>query len=445
VAQEPQQIARALEDDADIESLKQMVLKLVERVNELEKKNEKVEQYAESLEARLNQDAAFQKEYAVGAPVVSSAATSCASTSCHTFLDDMGALQIGVAATGVIGHLESGEGKENDMASGSFNIYLEGPIASNAVFHLNVEGIGGNWDTGRTLLTSLNADSGSLQSDDGIDRLQIREAKVQAAFFDERLTAYIGKIDPTAYFDGNEGANDETAQFLAGALVNNETFTGTFPGGYVPGVGMYYDLSDVVPGVVIGTGLFSRDNSANHIFDNLVWVNEIDYALELAGQPGNYRVYGYVAGQESAASGVDDDENLGFGVSVDQKLTDSLLLFGRFGLNGNDLSAGDLHANPIMNTAFSLGMQLENPFLFAGWDRPGDALGLGYAQHKLFDDPTNTDEIGAEYERLIETYYRYQLNGQISFSPFYQYARNAGGDTKGDRLHIMGIRSSVEF
>jgi len=436
----------------EVAELKDMVSKLIERVTTLEKKNTSTEKYARSLETQLKAVSvpAPQRGVGAGAPTVPAIQTRCASTSCHTFLSDMGNIQMGLAATGVIGHVESAEGSENDVASGSFNIYMESPISSNAVFHLNLEGIGGNWDVGRTTLTGLNADSGSLQDSDGVDRLQVREAKVQAAFWDDMLTAYAGKVDPTAYFDGNEGANDETSQFLAAALVNNETFTGTFPGGYVPGVGAYYNLGNYLPGIVVGSGLFSRDNSANHIFDNLMWITEVDYATELAGLPGNYRVYAYLAGQEGMPggndnNGIDDDLGIGFGISVDQKITESILLFGRFGYNGNDVAAGDTRTNAIANDSLSFGVQVENPLIATGFDRPGDVFGLGYAQHALFDDPTNGDGVGADHEQLVEAFYRYQINGQVSLSPFYQFTRQAGGDAKGDRIHIMGVRSSVEF
>ena len=437
-------------NDQEIEDLKQLVGTLTDRINKLEEENRATRVYAQELEAELQVVTAPVEKQSLPAPTVPSVPTRCASTSCRTFLSDIGNMQIGMAATGVLGHVESAEGDENDLASGSVNMYLETPLAANAVFHLNLEGIGGNWDVGRGSLTALNADSGSLQSSDGIDRVQIREAKIQASFWDNALTAYAGKIDPTAYFDGNEGANDETSQFLAGALVNNETFVGTFPGGYVPGAGIYYDLGDYMDGAVVGTGLFSRDNSGNHIFDNLVWVTEIDYACDIAGLPGNYRVYGYCAGQEGGPggnddNGIDDDLGVGFGISIDQKIAEDILLFGRFGYNGNDVAAGDLRTNPIANDAVSFGIQFENPFLTAGLDRPGDVLSVGYAQHALFDLATDTTEVGSDYEQLIETYYRYQINGQVAVSPFYQFTRQTGGDDNGDRIHIIGMRSSVEF
>lgn len=438
--------------DATVQTLQDQISMLLDRVKQLEEDNQQTRAYAQSLEKQLRKGGSSS-----GAINPGVAASECASTSCRTFLNDIGTMKVGLMATSVIGHVESGEGNEDDVASGSVNLYLEGPIADNAVFHLNLEGIGGNWDSSLASLGGLNADAGSLQSSDGVDRLQIREAKVQAAFFEEKLTAYIGKIDPTAYFDGNEAANDENSQFLAGALVNNPTFTGIIDGGYVPGFGMYYDCEELLPGLVLGVGVFSRDNSGESIFDNLMGIFEVDYATDLIGLPGNYRAYTYVAASEGAPDpntgdddAFDDDAGMGFGLSFDQKITNRIMVFGRFGYNGNDLASGHRLSTasaqtPLVNDALSFGLQIEDPLKDLGMKRANDVFGAGYTQLSLFDLSTDADEASAENEYLVELYYRWQLNGQIAISPFIQFVKQVGGDKDRDLSTIFGVRSSLEF
>ena len=65
----------------------------------------------------------------------------------------------------------------------------------------------------------MNADAETLGGQD--EKLTVREGWLWLKFVNDRLDFFIGQLDLTNYFDRNVFANDETTQFLNGALVNN--------------------------------------------------------------------------------------------------------------------------------------------------------------------------------------------------------------------------------
>jgi hypothetical protein len=295
---------------------------------------------------------------------------------------------------------------------------------------------------------------------------------VEAKFLDDKLLTYIGKIDPTVYFDRNKVANDEETQFLAYGLAYNPAFTSVFGMGYVPGIGAQYSLDDCIEGLTLGAAAISRDNSGDRIFDSLMAILEADYATDILGRDGNYRTYGYVAGLKATNASNDDDNfkesGFGFGFSADQYISERISLFGRCGLNSNDLAAGDwsrgtvlgagdsVTRNPLIERTWSFGGQVENPLLDLGVDRPDDVFGAGFLVTRIYDIPYDNwyddDDGEPSYgckpfdEYLTELYYSIQLNPYIAVSPFIQFIKQIGGEPNRDNINtIMGARSHITF
>jgi S-layer homology domain len=74
----------------------------------------------------------------------------------------------------------------------------------------------------------------------------------------------------------------------------------------------------------------------------------------------------------------------------------------------------------------------------------GDHLGVGYALVDFNDLNTN---IGAQdkFEQVMETYYAFYLNDQISFVPSFQLAQNRLGLQNNDVSMAIGFRTNVRF
>ena len=131
---------------------------------------------------------------------------------------------VGASGTGVFQQiLNDGEGRHSS-AEGSLDLLFIGKPLTYMTFFVDLEAIGGNGpDEFIGNISGLNDDAGSLQDEDGVDRISVREVWLQSELLKQHVRLVAGKIDLTNYFDSNSIANDETTQFITSAFVNNRT------------------------------------------------------------------------------------------------------------------------------------------------------------------------------------------------------------------------------
>ncbi|MBI5756334.1 MAG: carbohydrate porin, partial [Nitrospirae bacterium] len=155
-------------------------------------------------------------------------------------------------AQGTIGS-KDGDGKENDMAEGSLSmdIFYEATLNGSGkfMFHLDVQQGTGLVNIPQVFaspngnVTGPNNDIESFVN----DQVHLDQAWYETTFADEKLTLTLGQLDPTAYFDTNNYANNERFQFIANQFGNNPTIefggTGNF---YGAGFRLTYSPSDIV-------------------------------------------------------------------------------------------------------------------------------------------------------------------------------------------------------
>ncbi|MCC7210215.1 MAG: hypothetical protein E3K40_04130 [Candidatus Brocadia sp.] len=321
---------------------------------------------------------------------------------------------LGASGTGIFQQIMSSDVKEEGFASGSFDlIFLTQPLL-NTTFFIDIEAIGGNGpDEVIGSFAGLNADSGSYQDDDGLDRLAVREVWLGSELFDKRLSLVAGKIDLGNYFDSNALANDETSQFITGAFVNGATFEPPDPG---PGLVAFFDTKK---GLKIGLGLQSNDDSGLSITDELYATTEISYTTnKLFGREGTYRIWGRING--------DNDDNKGVGVSIDQEVTNRVALFARYGANENDPEETEFAS------AWSAGMRMSVPFM----KRFEDEIAIAFGQ---------IDKAGGDYESSTELYYKVDINEHLALSPHLQAIFDPAGVDSDDTAIVAGFRSQVNF
>ncbi len=294
----------------------------------------------------------------------------------------------------------------------------------------------------------VNADAAGNRS------IDLTELYYEQALLDGRLIFRIGKLDLTGgfqcqgcavAFDGNAFANDETAQFLNGALVNNPTIP--FPD---RGLGLVV-FSEPVDGwfVAVGAADARADarqtgfNTALHDQDYFFGIFETGLVTDLPSSNGplvgTYRVGFWYDPQPKSKDGSDERserDDVGMYVSFDQMVlkeaadeedSQGLGLFARWGVANSEL-------NPI-RCFWSIGGQYQG--LVPG--RDDDVLGLGFAYGNLvrasgYDQP---------YEAAMEMYYNAQIAPWLSISPSLQYIWSPGGVAGVGNALVLGARVQI--
>ncbi len=336
---------------------------------------------------------------------------------------------VGASGTGVLQQvIDSKHSKDTNFGEGSLDLIFVGTPIAYTQFFVDLEAIGGNGpDDSISSNAGLNADAGSLQDTDGVDRVSVREAWIGGNYFNEHVQAAVGKIDLTNYFDTNAVANDETSQFLSNAFVNNPTLEQP-PNG--PGAFAFYDTKKSFR---LGVGVQNPENSGFSVANRPYFITELDYNTHFfRGLEGNYRIWGRLNGNLP-------DDNKGFGISIDQVLFPTFTGFVRYGFNNR--------VGAVNKYAWSTGF--EKAKLFPS--RPLDVLGLAFGQQEGTE---------VKVDSITELYYRFFLTDHFSVSPHLQWlirssrpdlvARSAEEASGSELEHeknvlVIGLRTQVDF
>ncbi len=313
----------------------------------------------------------------------------------------------------------------------------------------------GSWSRFDIDETSIGSVFGVNGDGAGSRTMDVTELWYEQAMFDESLRLRFGKLDmgggfecrgcPVS-FDGSTYANDETAQFLNNALVNNPTIP-------MPDVGLgavlywnpiewWYASIGAADAQADGrtTGFRTTFNGDEHFF----YAAETGVAPELSSDkgpmPGAYRVGVWNDAQEKErfSDGTIHQNDIGFYISADQMVykenngaedSQGLGVFTRYGM-------ADKKVNEIADF-WSFGLQYQG--LLEG--RDDDVLGLGYAKGIFSPDAGYTEE----YESVCELYYNAQIAPWIAISPSVQFVNNPGGDITVNDSVVFGLRAQGAF
>lgn len=313
----------------------------------------------------------------------------------------------------------------------------------------------GSWSRFDIDETSIGSVFGVNGDGAGGRTMDVTELWYEQAMFDETLRLRFGKLDigggfecrgcPVS-FDGSAYANDETAQFLNSALVNNPTIP-------MPDVGLgavlywnpiewWYASIGAADAQADArtTGFRTTFNGDEHFF----YAAETGIAPELSSDkgpmPGAYRVGVWNDAQEKErfSDGTIHQNDIGFYISADQMVykenngaedSQGLGVFTRYGM-------ADKKVNEIADF-WSFGLQYQG--LLEG--RDDDVLGLGYAKGIFSADAGYTEE----YESVCELYYNAQIAPWIAISPSVQFVNNPGGDITVNDSVVFGLRAQGAF
>ncbi len=267
-------------------------------------------------------------------------------------------------------------------ALASADLFFTAGIAQNTIFFADIVGLSGSPpDAEIPSLTLLNGYTARLLRQ---NELNLREAWLRTELFGQRLALTAGRLDLTNYFDQNAIANDESTQFMADALVNNQML-----GLAVNGTGVAAEF-DAKNGVRLKFGFQQSNTDATNLSDSLYTLSEVGYTFTPFALPeGSYRVWFRTDNTEL------DEIRKGVGVSFDQKLNASVGLFARYGTQ--EVGGSD------RDRFYSFGVGFQRGLIF----NPQDTWGVGWGRMNL---------ASGEREDLVEGYYNFLLTERLRIS-----------------------------
>ncbi|MHC4158503.1 MAG: carbohydrate porin [Planctomycetota bacterium] len=287
--------------------------------------------------------------------------------------------------------------------------------------------------------------------------MDITELWYEHVFAGEKIHLRIGKMDLTGgfehhncpvSFDCSNYANDETTQFLNGALINNPTIP--FPD-YGLGVAIHYNPDGpwYISAAVADAQADIRETGFRTTFheeDYLLYIVETGITPELNATngplQGAYRAGLWFDPQPKANSDRTKNyrDDVGFYLTCDQMLIkenpeqqdqQGLGAIFRYGY-------ADGKKNDIVDF-YSVGCQYQG--LLEG--RDDDVLAVGFA-HGIFSNSASTTYT-EDYENALELYYSAQVTPWLAVSPSIQYITNPGGNKTTSDAVVLGMRVQMTF
>lgn len=418
-----------------------------------EKEIRKLEQRIEKLEQRMSENEQGRQEL-------------------QAIQEELAHIRISGGVTGIVqnAYMED-DWEDDDALDGSYSADIEMEVDMDrwgtGFLHLET-GDGNGVADEMCSLTGCNADAMGGKDND----LEVSEALWSLGFLEQQLRLTAGKLDPVTLLDDNKVAKDETTQFMADIFVDQLAME--WPYDYTPGLQLVVAPSEFLDCKVAA---LSADTDWEDIADHLFYAAEIAFHPDFNGLKGNYRFYGWGNDRhhmewEDARARIAktgeaeaDEDNFGFGVSLDQQVCRDVTLFARYGWQDDDIAAveqaaifgveDELVFAPCgaIEQSFSLGGQITG----RRWGRPEDRLGVAFGMAMLSDDyeaflenaacdrlvEKGGGDAGDEYH--FEAYYRFRLNEYLAVSPDFQVIGNPRGDKDADAAYIVGVRTQMSF
>jgi hypothetical protein len=286
-----------------------------------------------------------------------------------------------------------------------------------------------------------------------------------------RFVITVGKLAMTDIFDGNAFSHDARTQFMNWAMwTYGASDYAADARGYTWGgtIEYYHD------NWAFRFGRFAQPKESNglpvdfniieHYGDNV----EVEHGHDLGGLPGRLRVLGFnnrarlgsfraaldharVYGGTPAVADVRRNQlKLGFGVGLEQAITENTGGFARFSYNDGQT---ETYAYTEIERCLSVGVVARG----AIWLRPNDSLGLAFAANGIsaaHRDYLAAGGLGAfigdgqlsyGLEQIAEAYYAARLIDRMWFTLDGQYIANPAYNKDRGPAKIVGARLHVEL
>lgn len=309
----------------------------------------------------------------------------------------------------------------------------------------------------------------------GGDRDKIESAPNQLAGQTDkrRLVLTAGKLSLIDIFDNNSFSHDPRTQFLNWSLMTHGAFDyAADQRGYSVGAALelYYD------DWAFRAGRFEQPIQSNGLpLDSRISVHygdqvEIEHGHKISGQPGKLRLLAFrnrarMGGFQDALDfwnahgrvGVPevgnvrkDQSKIGFGVSLEQNITQNIGLFARISRNDG---GEETYASTEIERSLSGGIVVKGN----AWGRQDDAVGIAYVINGLSSVHRQylangglgffigDGNINYQPEKILEAYYSLGVTKHTRLSLDYQHINNPAYNADRGPVRIVGARLHLEY
>jgi len=355
----------------------------------------------------------------------------------------LGGINIEGGATFIVQATDNANGSDlsqggEDVTDGSYSIDLfvkkDFDDYGKALIHIE-PGDGQGVEDELQVFSNVNRDSNDTDNS-GL----VTEVYYEHYFKSVPLNLAFGKMDGTILIDTNTIANDETTQFLGRIFRNSPVIE--FPDNTL-GLKMDIKFVDFLEARFL---MMDADTDWEDIGDEGFFATQWNLKPHLFERDGNYRIIGWLNDSHHTKWDNPSDNkksSYGFGVSVDQGITDSLGIFLRYGWQDPDVYLNSQSFS--LEQSWSMGLQFNGDI----WGRNNDVLGLAIGQVMPSNKYKKSDpNLKAKDEGHFEAYYNYKVNPHLTLSPDIQIIWNPyGGDAQNgdDTITVLGLRGQVDF
>ncbi len=336
----------------------------------------------------------------------------------------------------------SGIANHGDVTDFSYTLDLnfEAPVSKTGKVVIAFEaGNGKGVNDNMPSLSISNYDAYITEVNSGIDTPgvvtpSVSQVYYEGKYFDGFLGVKAGKIDVHACHDDNAYANDETDQFITGMFVRS---TGSiFPEldtYYAPGVSLTLSPSEMFDFTV--TGANGNGSGFEDVFSHAYTAGQVNVKPKFLGNDGNYRFYYiYDARKYTEIGSGKTANNNGFGLSLDQNISEGIGLFARYSSQDDSIDEN------LVKSSVSGGVSVSGKM----WKRDNDVIGVAYGILNVNDKSSHAAANPGD-EGHFEVYYKVGFSDHFTLTPDLQVVTNAGGDAGQDTITLLGVRGQLNF
>ncbi len=283
-----------------------------------------------------------------------------------------------------------------------------------------------------------------------------------------RLTLQAGKFSVIDIFDGNSYAKDSRKDFMNWSI--------WAPGAFdyaADKLGLSYGATAELnqkqwalrAGYFLMDAVSNSNNFDTRVFQRGGYVIELETRYSLFSQPGKLRTIAWLNSAFSGsyrdtlnnpAFGVDIAQTrtgrikYGYVINLEQAVNDEVGVFGRWSWNDGKT---EIMAFTDIDASLSLGTSIKG----TKWGRPDDVIGIGGAINALSRDHRDFLAAGGlgpligdgrlnyRRERILETYYAFALNKELTLTADYQFVTNPAYNADRGPVSIFSGRLHGEF
>ncbi len=316
----------------------------------------------------------------------------------------------------------------------------------------------------------------TLATGKGEEKITPSENQIEGMQPTHRLVFTNGKFGASDIFDVNSYANSTRTQFMNWALLNNAAYDyAADTRGYSRG----YAVEWVNPDFAVRFGLLAMPLVANgpDLAENLTHARGEQIEVEThpkllrhkgpmivrllayrnIATMGDYRQALMLAQQSGTTPDItatrrSNRNKFGFGLNLEQPLGEegATGLFARYGW---DDGATESFAYTEVDRSLSVGGQLSGK----RWHRPEDRVALAFVQNDLaaahkeylaaggIGFLLGDGKLNYGSERIVETYYSYQVAKPLALALDYQFINNPGYNRDRGPVSVLSVRAHLEF